>query len=434
MVRLRSIWLRVNASYWFFPGLLSLVAIVMAFVAVALDNAGITGPWLAKIGLPLVSAEGARTSLGVIAGAMIGVTATVFSVTLAAVAYASGAYGPRLLTNFLRDRGNQLSLGVFVGVFVLALVVLQTIRSPIDGAPDSGFVPQLALTLTTFGAFLATAVLVFFLHHVPSSIRIDTVLAGIGRRLLHDIASRYPDLGGAREPAPPPANGLPVSAGNPGYVEIVDYAGLERAAAERELRIVLRVRAGDFVHRELPLVEVLDGAIDDEFVDRVRSSFSLSDSRTPSQDLEYLIDELVEIALRALSPGINDPFTAVTALHWLGAATASLAARDLDTGPLGRTSSVSRVVPLGDDFGHFVRRGFGSARAAAAASPIAGAVFVEALAGAAVRAFGERRQVLLAEVRAFSAQVERALDGPALDELRQRAAAAALRIGSALAA
>lgn len=433
MLRLRTLWLRVNASYWFFPSLLSLAALLLAALAVAVDRAGLADPWLAAIGLPLVTAEGARTSLGVIAGAMVGVTATVFSVTLAAVAYASGAYGPRLLTNFLRDRGNQLALGVFVAVFVLALVVLQTVRSPVEGDPGTGFVPQVALLLTTAAAMFAVAVLVFFLHHVPASIRIDAVLAGIGWQLLRSIEARYPHKGGAREPGPRDA-GLPVAAAGPGNVEIVDHAALERLAERRDVRLALCVRAGDFVHRELPLAEVLDGAVDEELAAGVRAAFALGESRTPAQDLEYPIDELVEIALRALSPGVNDPFTAVTALHWLGAATASLAARDLDAGPSGRMRTTSRVIPLGDDFAHFVRRGFGSIRAAAAANTIAGAVFLEAIAGAAARAFGERRRLLLAEVAAFAAQAEGALTGPALDELRARVAIAERRIGAAAAA
>ena len=203
IARIRSILLSINASYWFFPALFSILAIVLALATVYLDRNG-AAEWLQQFAwLHPSRPEGARVTLSVIAGSMIGVASTVFSITIAAVAYASGNYGPRLLTNFMEDRGNQLSLGVFIATFTFSLMVLRTVRgederaaSAIEEAATSlpGFTPQLSLLVAMALAILAVAVLVYFLHHIPASIRINTVLEGIGERLISDIRSRYPTI------------------------------------------------------------------------------------------------------------------------------------------------------------------------------------------------------------------------------------------------
>lgn len=435
---LRSFWLSVNASYWFYPGLLSIIAVCLAFFTVWLDRNG-ASEWLNEVSwIHSSRPEGARTVLTVISGSMIAVAATVFSITIAAVAYASGNYGPRLLTNFMEDKGNQLSLGVFIATGVYALMVLRVVRGEDERAADltealatrlPGFTPQLSLLLATAFALGAIGVLVYFLHHIPDSIRINTVLKGIGRRLIDDIRYRFPEENGERDPGPRTA-GVPIAAKATGYVQIIDFDTLDNIAREHEITIALQVRTGDFIHAGKPIVEVSGGEPDDELVAAIRTCFSSGGTRTRTQDLEFLIDELVEIALRALSPGINDPFTAITSLHWLGAATAELAHRDLDRGPEQEDYSLRRIQPLGDDFEHFLRRGFGSIRASAAGSPLAAMAFIDALHSTSLvcNAHG-RRHLLLAEGERLIAQVRTNLRGPSLDELEERfdAFAAALR-------
>src|SRR3546814_1239435 len=144
-----------------------------------------------------------------------------------------------------------------------------------------------------------------------------------------------------------------------GYVEIIDFAELDEIAREEVLEISLLIRTGDFIHPHLPVVETSE-VTSEAIQQRILSCFSLGNTRTPTQDLEFLIDELVEIALRALSPGINDPFTAITSIHWMGAALAKLADRDLGEGPEQEGYDRARVQPLADDFDHFVRRSFRS--------------------------------------------------------------------------
>jgi uncharacterized membrane protein len=153
--------------------------------------------------------ESASNMLSIIAGSMIGVASTVFSITIAAVAYASGSYGPRLLTNFMEDKGNQFSLATFIGTFVYALAILRVVRAeherPADAADAAatvlpGFMPQLSLLTASALMAVSIGVLVFFLNHIPSSIRINSVLKGIGERLLDDIRSRFPDRFRNQEP------------------------------------------------------------------------------------------------------------------------------------------------------------------------------------------------------------------------------------------
>ena len=421
---LRKLWLDLRGSYWFIPTVLTIFAFLLALGTTWIDRHG-GSQWLSYLGWFEPSRpEGARAQLMVIASAMIAISSTVFAITIAAVAYASGNYGPRLLTNFMNDRGNQVSLGVFIATFVYNLMILRVVRDPADNASSTAeaaaFVPQVSVLVSAASVIVGVGVLVYFLHHIPASIRINTVLGGIGRRLLRHIEARFPEEGGAEEPQPPEA-GETVRAASIGYIEIIDFARLDAIAKEESAVISLRVRTGDFVHPHLPMVELAGAPLHRELQQRIRACFSLGDSRTPTQDLEFLIDELVEIAVRALSPGINDPFTAVTSMHWMGAALARLADRSLGAGPEQERYDPSRLRPVPDGFAHFVRRSFGGVRMSAAAHPIAGEMFLESLWGVTLGATSsERRAVLLEEGRQLVCQAETELGGPALDRLRER--------------
>ncbi|QPC99236.1 DUF2254 domain-containing protein [Qipengyuania soli] len=424
---LRWFWTRLNSNYWFYPALFSIVGGAMAFALVWVDRNGFakflsTGGWLVP-----ARPDGASNMLTVIAGSMIGVASTVFSITIAAVAYASGTYGPRLLTNFMEDKGNQLSLATFIGTFVYAITVLRTVRAEdeatasIEEAVHStlpGFVPQLSL-LVAYGLMaLSVAVLVYFLNHVPSSIRINTVLKGIGHRLLSDIRDNYPrdDSG---EELPPAPDGTEVLTERTGYVQIIDFEELRDLAESIDQKIALEVRTGDFVHPGMALVRVT-GDVTDTLPSRVEHAFTIGSTRTPTQDPQFLIDELVEIGLRALSPGINDPFTAITAIHWLGAATAELGRRDLRRRCEDHPQDDS-VHPLPDTFAHFLQRGFGALRSAVATSVQASLVMFDSLRTAAAPVSDEGRAGLIRmQGDKLVEQARLALAGPDLAEVEQR--------------
>lgn len=421
---LRFFWARLNANYWFYPALFSLLAAVLASVMVWLDRSGFA-EFLNDVEWIVPSRpKGAADMLTVMAGSMIGVASTVFSITIAAVAYASGNYGPRLLTNFMEDRGNQISLATFIGSFVYALIVLRAVRAE-DETPATGgdavatalpgFTPQLSLLVAYLLMAFCVAVLVFFLNHIPSSIRINKVLEGIGRRLLDAIRETYPvedEFSDAIEPR----GGKPLTAWKTGYVQLIDFEDLEVVARDCGCTFSLKVRTGDFVHRDMPFMEI-EGCDPENIEKRVRDCFTLGSTRTPEQDPQFLLDELVEIGLRALSPGINDPFTAITALHWLGASTSEIGRRDLRKDICGEDAEDCPVIPLPDNFDHYVKRGFGAIRSAVATSPIAAEVMLDTLAKAAGPIKDERRQKILKdEADKLAAQARLSLKGPDLEQ------------------
>lgn len=430
--RLLSFWNRINASYWFWPGTFCIAAFLLALLTLHLDRSGAADSLSEIAAIVPARPDGASTLLQVIAGSMIGVAATVFSITIAAVAYASGTYGPRLLTNFMEDKGHQLSLATFIGTFVYAIMILRSVRAE-DERPATvqdalasnlpGFVPQLSLLVATGMMLAAVAMLVFFLNHVPSSIRINVVLERIGERLIRQVRSNFPREDDAAEPeGERPAGGFAVNARRSGYIEVIDYNGLAAVAEDNDVTIVLDRQSGDFVHPGVALGRYVgNGGADNDVETAIEGCFVLSGLRTPQQDLRFLIDELVEIALRALSPGINDPFTAITALHWLGAATTQLGRRDLARADDDFDSNdKDRVYPVQLRFEDYVGIGFGSARPAVATSPKAALAMYDTLGHCAIAIRKSRVPVLAAEADRLIAQARIALAGPDLAMVEAR--------------
>jgi uncharacterized membrane protein len=263
--------------------------------------------------------EGARAVLSTIAASMITVAGVTFSITIVALTLASQQFGPRLLRNFLRDVGNQVVLGTFVSTFIYCLLVLRTVR----GSDDEEFVPHLAVTVGVVLAMLSLGVLIFFIHHVATSIQASRIIANVAADLEGAIDRLFPDTIGEDSATAGPAGATPdepsavaggsrdVPATTTGYVQAIDAQGLMAVARERN--VVARVRAspGAFVREGQALLTVgptpTDGDRDDEPFQEV---FIIGSERTGTQDVTFFIDQLVELAVRALSPGTNDPGTA----------------------------------------------------------------------------------------------------------------------------
>ena len=431
----------LRESYWFVPSVMAAGALLLALAMVYIDShSGAT--WMDR--LPWLYAarpDGARSLLSSIGGSMIGVAGTTFSVTIAAVVYASGQYGPRLLSNFMSDRGNQVTLGTFIATYVYSLVVLRTIRSAGEsGAGQPAFVPQLALLVALILVLCSIAVLIFFIHHVPMRIHINNVIERIGDRLIGEIDDRFPVFVGvpleerADDPRIPSVfrgdadqadyeRRAPVLSKETGYIQLIDESTLLDVARNHDLVIRLHYQSGDFTHNGSVLLEAWPAdRCDEDVTSDLRGAFAVGSRRTALQDLRFLIDELVEIAARALSPGVNDPFTANSCLDWLGAAMADLARRDLPSRLRADDDETLRVIAHPMSFAAFIDRAFGALAQYASADMIAGKRFLNALGDVALGCDDPGRIATLAgQTREFRALAEGVLDGACRDAVLTRA-------------
>jgi uncharacterized membrane protein len=331
-------WDRVRSSFWFLPAVMAGAAMVLAFAGVALDEW--VPQWL-KLNWGWTftgGAEGASSLLGAIAGSMITIAGVVFSMTLVALSLASSQLGPRLLRNLMRDTTTQMALGTFVATFLYCLLVLRTIRR----VDEVAFVPHLSVTGAVLLAVVSVGVLIYFIHHVSVSIQVNEIVARVGTELIEGIDHLFPEhigRGAPRTPTGPPDAGFldtfgrearPVGSTADGYLQFIDGDALMALATQEDAVFRLERRPGHYVVADRPLVFVWPGnRVTDQLVEDVNSAFSMGNQRTSGQDFEFAVDQLVEIAIRALSPGVNDPFTAITCVDRLGSALCRLAQKEM---------------------------------------------------------------------------------------------------------
>jgi uncharacterized membrane protein len=336
VVRLLNVWDALRGGFWFIPALFTAVAAALAFGLLALDRhvdiVQVAGsPWLYAGG-----AEGARSLLSTVAGSIITVVGLAFSITIVSLQLAAAQLGPRLLRNFVRDPGNQVVLGTFVATFVYCVLVLRTVQGR-DGLADDTFVPHLAVTGAVALAMLSVALLIYFIHHASVSIQADHVIAAVARDLDAAIQQIFPERlghedGGAGASAPPrrPVDGGAVVARADGYVTTIDGNALLRAAEAAGVLVHLARRPGDFVIAGEPLAWVVPAERLDAHVERsVAAAVVLGTQRTLIQDGLFGVEQLVEIAVRALASGHIDPTTALRCIDRLGAALARIGDRRL---------------------------------------------------------------------------------------------------------
>lgn len=335
-VRIVKYWNRVRSGFWFVPAVMASGAVALAFASVAVDQP--LTKWL-TLNLSWTftgGAEGASAVLGIIAGSMITIAGVVFSMTLVALSLASSQLGPRLLRNLMRDSTTQLVLGTFVATFLYCLIVLRTIRR----AEDAAFVPHLSVTVGVLLAVASVGVLIYFIHHVSISIQANEIAGRIRGELIEMIDRPFPEQigrGAPMIPAEPPDGGFfeqfhsdtrSVCSDGDGYIQFIDGAALLALAVEEDLVVQLERRPGDYIVAGCPLALIWPGSrVTDRLAERVSSLFVLGHQRTSDQDIEFGVNQLVEVAVRALSPGVNDPFTAIACVDQLGSFLARAAAR-----------------------------------------------------------------------------------------------------------
>jgi uncharacterized membrane protein len=311
-------------------------AALLAVISLEIDRR-VQDDLVSQIGLFWTGgAEGARELLSTVAGSTITVAGVVFSMTLVVLSLASSQFGPRILRHFMADRGTQVVLGTFIATFVFSLLVLRNVRS----MDEVRFVPSISVTLAIAFTLASLGVLIFFIHHVATSIQAPQLVARVGQDVLESIDAVFPEHLGH---PPPEAVDRPVEdllpadfdrqsrtllAERSGYLQSVDEADLIERTVEANLIARVLVRPGHFVVEGQPLAYVWPASrVDDETLGKLANSLTIGRERTPTQDVELLLEQLVQVAVRALSPGVNDPFTAISCIDWLGAALSRAAGR-----------------------------------------------------------------------------------------------------------
>jgi len=320
--RILNRWHALRATFWFVPVLFAAAAVLLALGMLELDVrlAEHEATFDALYG---GDAEGARSVLVMLAGSMIGTAGVAFSITIVVLSLTSSQYGPRLLRNFMRDRGNQIVLGTFVATFLYCLLVVRTV---VEGQP----VPALSVSVSVVPGVLSLQLLIYFLHHVAATIQAGHVVFAVAQDLEAAI-DRFCGTGEADAPggapAPPPGGeAATVAAPCSGYLQAIGHETLIALACERDGRVEALRRAGHFVIAGSPLARLAPAErFDERDRERAQRAFLIGAQATREQDLEFSVRQLVEVALRALSPGVNDPFTAINCIDWLGAAVARLA-------------------------------------------------------------------------------------------------------------
>ncbi|WP_300017379.1 DUF2254 domain-containing protein [Pseudonocardia sp.] len=352
-------WNRIRDSFWFLPAVLSGLAVVIAETLIAVDRTlgdADLGPFTFLVNR--IGEAGSRDVLGSIAGSVLGVAATSFSITIAVLATASSTYGPRLVRNFMADRGNQFVLGVFAATFLYCLLVLRSIRE----TGGDYFVPHLAVNLAVLLAVASIGVLVYFINHIAASVQVHTLARRVRLDLVAAIDLLYPEeLGSAPEevgtgghdvPHGLRIEGVTVPATRPGYVNRVADERLLDLARAHDLVLCLQVQPGShLVAGQGVALAWPPDRVTDEVRDRIAACFATAESRTPHQDVDYAVLVLEEMAVRALSPSTNDPYTAINALDDLTVGLVRLVGRPLpsahrydDSGELRIVAT--RVVPV----------------------------------------------------------------------------------------
>jgi uncharacterized membrane protein len=379
VVRLRLSWLSawrreaLRTNLWLVPAVEIALAVALFAGTHLLDRAAYDGSLHLPSFVNTGSANAARTILTTIAAAVITVVTLVFSITIVTLTLASTQFGPRMLRNFIRDRITQLTLGTFVATFVYAVLVLISVGPSSHGE----FVPHLSTTVTLALVLVDVTVLVVFIDHIAKSIQLPQVIASIAADLTRAIDSDSGLVQAPGKAGPSLAETLRrlkedsgvVRAPRSGYLQFVRIDALIDVAAQSRAVIRLLYRPGHFVVEGQPLAEVWPAPAAPHVARGLGGAHATGSYRTLTQDLSFAVDQLVEIAIRALSPAVNDTFTAIACIDWLGDALCKVAER-WHPDPVHRDSAGNlRVIAVTIGFNRLVERAYEKIRQAGRGMP-----------------------------------------------------------------
>jgi uncharacterized membrane protein len=321
MKKLNFFWNQLTSTFWFVPSLIIVGTIAIAIISIYID--GIVEISHRGIGryLFIDSADSARSILTTISGAMIGVAGTVFSITLVALTLASSQFGPRLIKNFMYDRLNQVVLGSYVATYIYCLIVLNTIKE--NG--DMDFLPSISILLSLFASLSNIILLIVFIHHIATTIQADKVISDISESLNKNLNVLFPEKigeehGEDHEPKEQEikesySNKTKIKAPKSGYLQYINNDSLLQKVNDMSGLIELHYRPGDYIVYSVEAATIFTNEeLSDEQINFFTNQIIISETRNKYQDAEHSIHQMVEIAVRALSPGVNDPYTAISCI------------------------------------------------------------------------------------------------------------------------
>lgn len=354
----------LRGSLWLLPTVAVIGALVVG-ATLSLVNVGTHSP-LAFQGTP----DDARTLLIGISGTMVTVIALVLGLTVVALQLSSTQFSPRLLRNFLRDRPNQLVLSGFVATFAYSAAGLYTVG--VSGGNRTAEFPRLAVSGAIVLLFASLGLLVYFADHLAHSIQIESIMSVVERNALAVIQGGL--LEGGEAPTPVPDGAVPMAAPRSGYVQAVRVERLLAAARQDRVRVRLKPRVGEHVVAGTTLlwVSTLDAGTP-PVAAAVRHALDhevrIGRERTFEQDAAFGIRQLVDVACKAMSPAINDPYTAVQAVDRMSVLFRALAARPLGY-HVARDPGGAEVIVPGRIFGDYLATMCGLIRRYGSSEPI----------------------------------------------------------------
>ena len=326
------IWEILKTSFWFIPVVIVIVAVISSMVLINIDSTyqyepeGFFSYFISE------DVESARQILSTIAGAMLNVTGIVFSITLVALTLASSEFGSRLLRNFMNDRLNQFVLGIYIATFIFCILILRVVK----GVDGNEFIPNISIFVAIIVSIANIFLLIVYIHHIATSIQADFIISDVSKNLRSSLKTLYPNQIGEENLEQSESflrektDNVPVKTLVPnqksGYLQLINGEKLLELAKEHDCVLESDHRPGDLIVKGRTLVKVHSkGTLEDEMTSKIGKAFVIGEYRTPTHDAEYSIHQLVEIIARALSSGINDPFTAITSLDKLTANLSELA-------------------------------------------------------------------------------------------------------------
>ncbi len=365
----------LRTNLWVVPVAATVAVVALFIVTYSIDRSAYDG----GIHLPSWVISGtsdvARVLLATVAAAIITVVGIVFSITIVALTLASTQFGPRMLRNFVRDPGTQLALGTFVASFCYAMIALVSV----GGGPHGDFVPHLSITVTLILTLFDVAVLIYFLNHVATMIQLPVVIANIATTLVNEVTAMESSdvslLGAARGPSHDELlqrlaeDGAPIRTPRSGYLQVIRHDILVKIATKADAVVQLPYRPGHFMVAGQVIARVWPPEAAGSVAERLALGHVAGAYRTLPQDVSFGLDQLVEIALRALSPAVNDTFTGMTCVDWIADCLIRIA-------PLWHPQRIRRdadgnirVIAFQPDFDRLVERSFDTIRQASVGMP-----------------------------------------------------------------